>query len=101
MSILENLTQPVVYAVAWTIIHSFWQFTIIWALWYGILHMNKNATATYRYNVSLTGLLTLILTAFITFVKEYQTYSSASKLAAINLPEQGWMATGELRHSMW
>ncbi len=95
MSILENLTQPVVYAVAWTIIHSLWQFTIILGLWYGIIHLNKNATATYKHNVSLAGLLTLIFTALITFVKQYQIYSSASKLAAISIPEQGWMATSE------
>jgi beta-lactamase regulating signal transducer with metallopeptidase domain/Sec-independent protein translocase protein TatA len=95
MSILENLTQPVIYAVAWTIIHSLWQFTIILGLWYGIIRLNKNGTATYKYNVSLTALLTLIVTALITFFKEYKLFSSASKLAAINIPEQGWMTTGD------
>lgn len=95
MSIIENLTHPAIYAVAWTIIHSLWQFTIILGLWYAIIHVNKNASSTYKYNVSFTALLALVATAAITFVKEFQTYSSASKLSAINLPQQGWMATKE------
>jgi beta-lactamase regulating signal transducer with metallopeptidase domain len=95
MSIIENLTHPAIYAIAWTIIHSLWQFTILAGLWYGILYLSKNASATYKYNVSFTALLALVFTAGITFIKEYQTYSSASKLAAINLPQQGWMATNE------
>lgn len=93
MSIIENLTHPVIYAMAWTILHSLWQFTILLGLWYGIHYLSKNASATFKYNVSLTGLLALVFTAGITFAKEYQTYSSASKLAAINFSQQGWMAT--------
>ncbi len=92
MSIIENLTHPAIYAMAWTILHSMWQFSILLGLWYGIMHINKNASATYKYNVSFTGLLALVFTAVLTFIKEYKTYSSASKLAAINFPQQGWMA---------
>lgn len=95
MSIIENFTHPAIYAMAWTIIHSLWLFSLLIGLWYAIMHVNKNASATYKYNVSLAGLLVLVLTAVLTFIKEYQTYSSASKLAAINFPSQGWMAANE------
>ncbi len=95
MSIIENLMHPAIYAIAWTIIHSLWQFTILLGLWYGIQYFSKNASATFKFNVSLTALMALVFTAGLTFVKEYQTYSSASKLAAINFPQQGWMATNE------
>ncbi len=63
-------------AILWTLTHSLWQFSLIGLIVYLLLRRQKSATSTHKYNVSVVGLLTMGISAILTFI--YYGYNQDS-----------------------
>ncbi len=87
------MTDAIIYSTGMTLLHSLWQFTVIYFLLRLVLHLLKNRSADFRYKISGTALLTSLLIAGITFSIYYSearsgveaTYKILSELGTKNL----------------
>ncbi|MEZ5082859.1 MAG: M56 family metallopeptidase [Bacteroidales bacterium] len=62
-------TQTVMEAFGWTIIHSFWQISLIGLLLKVCLIIFRKKSPNISYNLALTGLITIIVVFSLTFIK--------------------------------
>ena len=72
-------------AVGWTIVHSFWQLTLIALILYLVLRFIPQKRAELRYACLLTGLLAGLLWSGITFAQEWQS-SETTPLPVVFAP---------------
>jgi beta-lactamase regulating signal transducer with metallopeptidase domain len=91
MSILEQTGQPFVSALAWTLLHSLWQFFLIFIIWKVILYFTRRAPASIRYHISLLAILTLPVTFLFTFFKQYEIYNKARKVVMFEFDQVTWI----------
>ena len=89
MSLVENLSHPLISALGWTLLHSLWQILVIALLWRGAIHFAQKASASVRYNLSLAALLSIPAVSAFTFFRQYAIYRSASRI--VNLEFEGGM----------
>jgi bla regulator protein BlaR1 len=68
----ELLSENLLYALGWTVIHSIWQGILIAVLLAFVLLSMEKKTARTRYAVANFGLFALLLTSIITFCLLYQ-----------------------------
>ena len=92
MSITEHLFHPLINALSWTILHSFWQFALIALLWYLAIKLAAKSNAALRYNLSLISLLAMPLSFVITFLRQYSVYDSASQIVSMEFENATMMA---------
>jgi hypothetical protein len=59
MSLVENLSHPLVSALGWTLLNALWQILVIALLWRSALYFARKASASIRYNLSLLALLAI------------------------------------------
>lgn len=71
MIVSENFLQ----AFSWTLLHSLWQGALFSLLLLGVLALGNHLPASKRYTVSLMAFIGTMLSACLTFVYQYQSYS--------------------------
>ncbi len=76
-------------ALGWTILHSFWQASIIGAVLWLILQVVRNTNAVQRYYFSLSALFAVLLVAVVTFFTIYQPDNQHLALALTE--EANWV----------
>jgi beta-lactamase regulating signal transducer with metallopeptidase domain len=69
-----------IYALGWTIVHSFWQSLLVFTLLSVSLLLSKRSRPETRYGLSIVALVCCLLISVKTFVYCYQDVSQASQL---------------------
>lgn len=80
MSIIDHISSPVINALAWSLLHSFWQIILITILWQISILLSKKAPAQVRYNISFLALLVIPLAFVFTFINQYKMYNDARRI---------------------
>lgn len=80
MSIIDHISSPVINALAWSLLHSFWQIILITILWQISILLSKKAPAQVRYNISFSALLVIPLAFVFTFINQYKMYNDARRI---------------------
>lgn len=83
MSILENISHPLISATSWGIFHSLWQFALIMGLYFLAMRLTAKSDAAIRHHIALLALIALPVTFFITFLKQYFIYSKAKMIVSL------------------
>ena len=92
MSIVENLSHPLVSALSWSVVHSIWQFSVILLLFLPVMKLLKGSSAGIRHNVALAALAALPLTFAITFIRQYKIYRHAKMIVSLQFNEEPYTA---------
>lgn len=87
MSLAENITHPLVNALAWSVLHSLWQFCVIALLWWLAMEIAGRSSANVRHRLSLIALLAIPLTFSVTFLRQWTIYSSAKRVVSLQFVE--------------
>jgi len=92
MNLLNDwISESLLYAMGWTLVHSLWQLVIIGAgLWVLLKLFRKNSPA-FKYNLAFAALVLTILAAFGTFLYEVSNLTPNSLVDRTNrifLPTQ-------------
>jgi|GEM_PF-6369601 len=75
MNYLQDLmSDQTIYSLGWTIVHSLWQILIVTVLLRVLLHLFKNASTNFRYLLSATSLVLILVAGIITFIGVYSNY---------------------------
>ncbi len=69
----QLLSYDLAYALAWTLVHSVWQITIVALGVAGILTLAKKSSAQTRYLISFSSLGIIFLSSLVTFAIYYQS----------------------------
>ncbi len=90
--LVNLLTEPVVAAIGWTLLHSLWQGGLIAALLGCGLTLSRRASAAFRYALAYSGLLLMVGVSAATFCIELNHAQpgnpiSAHEVAASPLPQ--------------
>ena len=83
--IYELIPFNVIEAIGWTIFHSLWQGALISIVLGLAILVTDNKSAKFRYALSVTALLFLIVSCAITFAKVYNPDSSATLSTAASI----------------
>jgi len=89
MRIIEYIPEPFVNALAWSILHSFWQIAVIALLWRVSIFFARKAPALVRQNLSIFALLTIPVVFIITFLKQYNIYNTVQRIAFVEFEGVG------------
>ncbi|TVQ93076.1 MAG: hypothetical protein EA393_02630 [Bacteroidetes bacterium] len=81
MSVIQYIPEPFINALAWSVLHSFWQILIIAALWKISMFFARKAPALVRQNLSIFTMLTIPVVFLITFFKQYEIYKNVERIA--------------------
>ena len=81
MSVIQYIPEPFINALAWSVLHSFWQIFIIAIIWKVAMIMARKAPALIRQNLSIFALLTIPVVFLITFLRQYNIYKGAERIA--------------------
>ena len=79
-----NISENVIHALSWTVIHSLWQVSVIALIMSGILTQLDTHNATSRYKVSLGALGAVLLSSLVTFMIYYNPALNANESFAIS-----------------
>lgn len=83
-TIFQSMDPSIAYALGWTIIHSFWQASLI-ALLMSLIHRIANhKKAAFKYKVSVLSMVSVLLASIFTFAFYYSSTSDKG-LVATNL----------------
>jgi beta-lactamase regulating signal transducer with metallopeptidase domain len=74
MNLSEILSERLVQALGWTILHSLWQGALIAILLGVLMIMMRSYSSQSRYFVSVSALLTVFVLSVVTFVSYYNGY---------------------------
>ncbi|MTI31214.1 M56 family metallopeptidase, partial [Xanthovirga aplysinae] len=77
--IKEILSDRLIHALGWTIIHSLWQGVLIVLLSAFLMILLYRQSSNIRYFVSVTALLLLFFTSATTFFREFRAYDLSGK----------------------
>ncbi|MFW5663453.1 MAG: M56 family metallopeptidase, partial [bacterium] len=88
MSMIDYIPDPFINALAWSIIHSLWQFILIALLWQVSMGLARKAPAMVKQNLSIFALALMPVAFLITFIRQYQIYSRVQRIAFVEFAEQ-------------
>jgi len=95
MSIVENLSHPLVSALGWTLVNALWQILIVALIWRSAIYFARKASANIRYNLSLLALLAVPAVSVYTFFKQYYIYREASRIVSLEFEDGLFFASAE------
>ncbi len=85
---IDYIPDPFINALAWSIIHSLWQFLLIALLWKISMGFARKAPALVKQNLSIFAMALMPVAFLITFIRQYQIYSSVQRIAFVEFAEQ-------------
>lgn len=95
MSLVENLSHPLVSALGWTLLNALWQILVIALLWRSALYFARKASASVRYNLSLLALLAIPVVSTYTFFRQYAIYKEAARIVSLEFDDGLYMASAQ------
>ncbi len=95
MSLVENLSHPLVSALGWTLLNALWQILVIALLWRFALYFSRKASASIRYNLSLLALLAIPIVSIYTFFRQYAIYKEATRIVSLEFDDGLYMASAQ------
>ncbi|MEB2776094.1 M56 family metallopeptidase [Algoriphagus sp. D3-2-R+10] len=76
MNLLNDwVSESLLYAIGWTLVHSLWQLILIGAVLWLVLRVFHKSSPSFKYNLALGGLGLSLLFAIATFVYEITSFS--------------------------
>lgn len=69
------MNTAIIYTLGWTLIHSFWQLTVLAVLLYIIVIGLKDREPNFRYCLSLLFMIVSVSVTSLTFILMYRTFS--------------------------
>jgi bla regulator protein blaR1 len=91
MSIIEQISNPVMNALAWSLLHTVWQILLIGILWKASIFLSRRAPSQLKYNISLVALLAIPLAFIYTFIQQYNIYSNAKRIVLFEFEQSTWI----------
>jgi|GEM_PF-952040 len=91
--ITSILSNELAQALAWTLIHSIWQFTLVAILLTLVLKMLHNSKSTYRYFIGFGALGICLVMALVTFAIYYMEGLTTSSALNIQMQYQTYVAS--------
>ncbi|MDR4988599.1 MAG: M56 family metallopeptidase [Bacteroidales bacterium] len=91
MIITEHIYHPAINALGWSILHSVWQIALIALLWKIAMRLAAKSPAGVRYHISLTAMLTIPLSFFISFFRQYAVYKNAGQIVSVEFERNAWL----------
>ncbi|RAI86996.1 M56 family metallopeptidase [Algoriphagus yeomjeoni] len=85
MDLLNDwVSESIVYAIGWTLVHSLWQLVILGAgLWF-MLKVFSKKSADFKYNLGLAALCLSVVAAVGTFIYEVASFTPTPLFERIN-----------------
>jgi len=87
VSIIENLSDPLLSALGWTLLNAVWQLLIIALLWRLSLYLARKGSANLRYNISLLAMLAMPVVFTFTFFRQFKVYLQAARIVSLEFEE--------------
>ncbi|GMQ28103.1 M56 family metallopeptidase [Algoriphagus confluentis] len=85
MNLLNDwISEPLLNALGWTLVHSVWQLILIAGLLALVLRLAKSSTPALKYGLAVAALMVSFFSVGLTFVYEWSQVEAA---ASISLPE--------------
>ena len=85
MNLLNDwVSESIVYAMGWTLVHSLWQLVILGAGLWLMLKVFSKKSSDFKYNLGLVALSLSLATAIGTFVYEVASFTPTPLLDTIN-----------------
>lgn len=73
----QLLTNPMIDALGWTLLHSLWQVSFAALVLYMLLRIKRAKSPVFRYNIAASTLIVIFGLAICTFIYEYDQSSTA------------------------
>lgn len=73
--LFDILSDRLIYATGWTLIHSIWQGLLVGLVLAGCLVIFKEQTSKFKYNISISSMFLFFAFSAMTFFHLYQQYS--------------------------
>lgn len=83
MSIVEQISHPLINAISWGVIHALWQFIVIMLLHGLVMRLTARSPANVRHHLSLLALVALPLTFAITCMRQFAVYRQAKMIVSL------------------
>lgn len=80
-SILNILSEDMIYALGWTVIHSLWQASLIALLMSYLVNRYQNKSSILRYRIAAMSLFAVLVTSLATFIIYYDMSSVSTIMA--------------------
>ena len=87
MSIVEQISHPLINAISWGVIHAMWQFIVIMLLHGLVMRLTARSPANVRHHLSLLALIALPLTFTITCIRQFSVYKQAKMIVSLEFDE--------------
>lgn len=101
MTLAQILSEEVIQALGWTVIHSLWQAALLAALTgLGMLLMHRRP-ARERYLLSLAALAGVLVWAAFTFLSYYEPALPATEISGLAIPADAVGLIEVESHSFW
>jgi len=84
--ITSFLSNEIVYALSWTLIHSLWQVTLVAVLLMLLLKVIPALNSTHRYMVALSSLVVILLMSLVTFTSYYFEGTETGLIGSFMVP---------------
>ena len=96
MKTLSLMTEPIVQALGWTLLHAIWQGVGVVLAAAVMLFLLKKRSSALRYGVGISGLVLQIIASVATFTYYYQPLKMSSSGAAVSASKIAapYVATG-------
>jgi beta-lactamase regulating signal transducer with metallopeptidase domain len=85
MSLVENLYNPFINALGWTLIHSIWQILAIAIIWRIFIFLSRNASSSFRYYLSFLAFVSIPVIFCFTFLNQIKIYGNAARVVSIEI----------------
>ncbi len=95
MSLVENLSHPLVSALGWTLLHAIWQILIIALIWRSALYFARKVSASIRYSLSLLALISIPAVSVYTFFRQYAIYKEAARIVSLEFDDGLYLASAQ------
>ncbi|WP_425636308.1 M56 family metallopeptidase [Algoriphagus yeomjeoni] len=85
MDLLNDwVSESILYAIGWTLVHSLWQLVILAAGLWLMLKVFSKKSADFKYNLGLAALCLSVVAAFGTFIYEVASFAPTPLFERIN-----------------
>jgi beta-lactamase regulating signal transducer with metallopeptidase domain len=97
MNLLNDwISESLLYAMGWTLVHSLWQLVIISTVLWLLLKVFRGNSPAFKYNLGLSALGISLLAAFGTFLYQVSNFTPTPLLERVNMsfmPTPGFEAS--------
>lgn len=95
MNLLNDwISENLLYALGWTLVHSIWQLVVVAGLFWILLKVFKSQSSSLKYNLGMMALGVSILLSCGTFIYEYSSFAPSTIAEKIALSQIAFQQVG-------